>query len=77
MTLYSVRSERHFCERLECALPFKWFMDLNLEGPPFDACSFSKNRERLLSHDGAGRFMQPGWWEDRAIRALPTTTQIV
>ena len=58
MTLYSVRSERQFCERLEYDLLFKWFMDLNLEDPAFDASTFSKNRERLLTHDVAGRFMQ-------------------
>lgn len=58
MTLYSVRSERQFCERLEYDLLFKWFLDLNLEDPAFDASSFSKNRARLLEHDVAGRFMQ-------------------
>jgi transposase len=58
MTLYSVRSERQFCERLEYDLLFKWFLDLNLEDPAFDASTFSKNRKRLLEHDVAGRFMQ-------------------
>lgn len=57
MTLYSVRSERQFCERLEYDLLFKWFLDLNLEEPAFDASSFSKNRERLLRHDVAGHFL--------------------
>lgn len=58
MTLYSVRSERQFCERLEYDLLFKWFLDLNLEDAAFDASSFSKNRARLLEHDVAGKFMQ-------------------
>jgi transposase len=58
MTLYSVRSERQFCERLEYDLLFKWFLDLNLEDPAFDASTFSKNRGRLLEHDVAGKFMQ-------------------
>src|SRR5665647_3619863 len=58
MTLYSVRSERQFCERLEYDLLFKWFMDLNMEDPAFDASSFSKNRQRLLDQDVAGQFMQ-------------------
>jgi len=58
MTLYSVRSERQFCERLEYDLLFKWFLDLNLEDQAFDASTFSKNRGRLLEHDVAGRFMQ-------------------
>lgn len=56
--LYSARSERQFCERLEYDLLFKWFLDLNLEDPAFDATTSSKNRGRLLEHDVAGRFMQ-------------------
>lgn len=70
MTLYSVRSERQFCERLEYDLLFKWFMDLNLEDPAFDASSFSKNRARLLEHDVAGRFMQAVLEEARRRRLL-------
>ena len=58
MALYSIRSERQFCERLQYDLLFKCFMDLNLEDPALDASTFSKNRERLLKHDVAGRFMQ-------------------
>lgn len=58
MTLYSVRSERQFCERLEYDLLFKWFLDLNIDDPAFDASSFSKNRGRLLEHDVAAKFMQ-------------------
>ena len=34
MALFSVRSERQFCERLEYDLPFKWFLDLNIPEPP-------------------------------------------
>lgn len=58
IVLYSVPSERRFCERLEYDLLFKWFMDLNIEDPAFDHSTFSKNRERLMEHDVAGRFMQ-------------------
>ena len=58
MALYSVRSERQFCERLEYDLLFKWFMDLNLGDPAFDHSTFSKNRQRLLDHDElAGQFL--------------------
>ena len=70
MTLYSVRSERQFCERLEYDLLFKWFLDLNLEEPAFDASTFSKNRKRLLEHDVAGRFMQAVLEEARRRRLL-------
>src|SRR4030066_1187543 len=48
IALFSVRSERQFCERLQYDLLFKWFLDLNIPDPAFDASSFSKNKERLL-----------------------------
>ena len=48
IALFSVRSERQFCERLRYDLLFKWFLDLNIADPePFDTSTFSKNRERL------------------------------
>ncbi len=50
MALYSIRSERQFCERLQYDLLFKWFLGLNVQDPAFDATSFSKNRERLMDH---------------------------
>src|SRR5207253_6587926 len=48
MSLYSVRSERAFCEELEFHLLFRWFLDMDLVEPSFDHSTFSKNRERLL-----------------------------
>ena len=56
MALYSIRSERAFCERLNYDLLFKWFLDLPIDAPAFDATTFSKNRERLLTHEIADRF---------------------
>jgi transposase len=56
MALYSIRSERAFCERLNYDLLFKWFLDLPIDAPAFDATTFSKNRERLLDHEIAERF---------------------
>ena len=56
IALYSIRSERQFCERLRYDLLFKWFLDLNISDEPFDASSFSKNRERLLAADVARAF---------------------
>lgn len=56
MALYSIRSERQFCERLQYDLLFKWFLSLNITDPAFDHASFSKNRGRLLEHDVAGQF---------------------
>ncbi len=57
IALYSVRSERQFCERLQYDLLFKWFLDLNIIDPPFDASTFSKNKERLLEHTVARGFL--------------------
>jgi transposase len=56
IALYSVRSDRLFCEMLEYNLLFRWFLDLDPEAPAFDASTFSKNRERLLAHEVAVRF---------------------
>jgi len=51
IALYSVRSERLFCERLQYDFLFRWFLDLPGAGTAFDATTFSKNRERLLGVD--------------------------
>ena len=56
MALFSIRSERQFCEQLHFNLLFKWFLDMNTEDPGFDHSTFSKNRQRLLQHDVADRF---------------------
>lgn len=56
MALYSIRSERAFCERLNYDLLFKWFLDLPVDARAFDATTFTKNRERLLVHEIADRF---------------------
>jgi transposase len=54
--LYSVPSDRAFCERLRYDLLFQWFLDLELEEAPFDASTFSKNQQRLLEHQVADEF---------------------
>ncbi|MCA9630695.1 MAG: IS5 family transposase [Myxococcales bacterium] len=56
MALYSIRSERQFCERLQYDLLFKWFLNMNIAAPAFDHASFSKNRERLIKHEVAEQF---------------------
>src|SRR5215217_4046449 len=56
IALYSIRSERAFCEELEYHLLYRWFLDLGLVEPGFDPSSFAKNRERLLRHEVAQRF---------------------
>ena len=56
MAMYSIRSERAFCERLNYDLLFKWFLDMRIDQAAFDASTFSKNRKRLLDHEVADEF---------------------
>lgn len=58
IALYTVRSERQFCERLRYDFLFRWFVGLDPDEVPFDASTFSQNRERLIRHDAAGRFFR-------------------
>ena len=65
MALYSVRSERQFCERLEYDLLFKWFLDLNIMDHSFDHSVFAKKPKSIAGsgsisrvsagHRGAGK----------------------
>ncbi|MCY4416219.1 MAG: IS5 family transposase, partial [Chloroflexi bacterium] len=57
MALFSVRSERQFCERLKYDLLFKWFLDLNIMDHGFAHPVFAKNRQRLLDADVAREFL--------------------
>ena len=56
MGLYSIRSERQFCERLNYDLLFKWFLEMPITQPAFDPTTFTKNKTRLLEHNIAERF---------------------
>jgi transposase/IS5 family transposase len=56
ISLYSVRSERAFCEELDYQLLYRWFLDMGLLEPSFDPTAFTKNRRRLLKHEVAQRF---------------------
>src|SRR2546421_5862170 len=56
MALYSIRSERALCERLNYDLLFKWFLDLPIDARAFDATTFTKNRQRVLEHEIADWF---------------------
>lgn len=58
MALYSVRSERMLCERIQYDMLFRWFLDMSMTESVFDASSFSRNRDRLLEHEVAHRFLQ-------------------
>jgi transposase len=55
--LYSIRSERQLVERLEFDRLFRWFVGLSIDEKVFDASTFSKNRDRLLTHEIAQEFL--------------------
>src|SRR5258708_1656171 len=69
MALYSVRSERLFCEQLGYNLLWLWFLDRELDEGSFDPTVFTHNYERVLSADAAKLFFvevydlsrQEGW----------------
>ncbi len=70
IALFSVRSERQFCEQLDYNLLFRWFLDMDMVEPSFDHSTFSRNRDRLLEHEvaahrGSGR--GPGTAQQRAL----------
>lgn len=48
--LYSVRSERQLVADIRVNLLYRWFLDLSLDAPVWDATTFTKNRERFEKH---------------------------
>lgn len=70
IALYSVRSERLFCEMLDYNMLFRWFLDMNLEEPSFDHSTFSVNRSRLIENDIAKEFFAGAVQKARAQRLL-------
>jgi transposase len=47
LALYTIRSERQLCERIDTDLLFRWFLDLQPSEEAFDHAVFSHNRKRL------------------------------
>ena len=54
--LFTVRSDRQLCDRLQTDLMFHRFVDLPLDGHVFDASTYSKNHARLPAHSVADMF---------------------
>jgi len=77
MALYSVRSERLFCEQLAYNLLWLWFLDRELDEGTFDPTVFTHNYERVLSAEAAQLFFaeiyelsqQEGWTSDQHFTA--------
>src|SRR5882672_11635377 len=68
--LYSVRSERMLVEQMEYNLLFRWFVGLGMSDRVWDATSFTKNRERLLSGEVAQVFFSSVVASARQLRLL-------
>jgi len=49
IALYSVRSDRLFCQMLDYNILFRWFLDMSLEEPSLDQSNFTRLRERLVN----------------------------
>ena len=58
IALYSVRSDRAFCEQLDYSLLYRWFLDMSLDEPGLDQSNFSRLRERLVESEVAWRFFE-------------------
>lgn len=56
IALYSVRSDRQFCEQLDYNILFRWFLDMDIESASLDQSNFSRLRQRLVETDMARRF---------------------
>lgn len=77
IALYSVRSERLFCEQLSYNLLWLWFLDREFSEGSFDHSIFAKNYERVLSAEVAKLFFaevydlsrQEGWTSDEHFTA--------
>jgi transposase len=56
IALYSVRSERLYCEQLAYNLLWLWFLDRELDEGSFDPTVFTHNSDRVLSAEAAQLF---------------------
>jgi len=56
MALYTIRSERQFCEQLDYTMLFRWFLDMDMVEPASTTARSRKTRQRLMAHDVAKLF---------------------
>jgi transposase len=67
---YTIRSERQLMERMEFDLLFRWFVGLGIDDPAWDHSVFSKNRDRLLEGEIAGKFLAAILTQPQVMRLL-------
>jgi transposase len=56
IALYSIRSDRAFCEQLDYNLLYRWFLDMSLDEAGLDQSHFSRLRARLVESAVARHF---------------------
>jgi transposase len=56
---YAIQSERQLMEQLNYNLLFRWFVGFSMDAPVWDASTFSKGRDGLLSGDVAQKLLAP------------------
>ena len=78
ISLYSIRSERAFCQELDYNLLYRWFLDIDLMEPSFSATALTKNRRRLLRHEVGRKLFQEVVYETdrRSLRRPPLSTRV-
>jgi len=54
---YTIRSERQLMEQLDYNMLYRWFVGLGMDDRVWDASTFCKNRDRLLSVAVAGKLL--------------------
>jgi transposase len=70
MALYTIRSERQFCEQLDYNLLYRWFLDMDMTEASFDQSSFTHHRARMMEHDAAGEFFRAVVEQARASKLM-------
>lgn len=68
--LYTIRSERQLIEQLDYNILFRWFVGLEIDDPIWNATTYSKNRERLLSNQFVQAFFSEVLEEARSRNLL-------
>ena len=68
--LYTISSERQLIEQLGYNLLFRWFVDLSIDAPTWDAGVFSQYRKRLLTGGAAAQFLS-------AVISLPRVERLL
>src|SRR3954470_23143697 len=59
IALFSIRSERQFCDRLDYDLLFRWFLDMGMDDESFDASTFANVNVNVNANANANANVRP------------------